>query len=145
MPWRRREDQRRAATFQPRRGFERGRSGGGGRSRQTCREPVDPGDQLRWTGNATQRQTAQAEIGVLTRWVQRGLPWTPGAAAAEDKPREAPPTVDDEARNYWAYRALQVPDLPPVRNKAWVRNPIDAFVLSKLEAEGLTPAPPAAR
>ena len=88
---------------------------------------------------------SKAEIDVLTKWVEHGLPWTAGAAAVEDKPREAPPKVDDEARNYWAYRPLQTPEVPRVKSKAWVRNSIDAFVLSKIEAEGLAPAPPAAR
>ena len=86
----------------------------------------------------------KAEIDVLTKWVELGLPWTSGAATNEEKPREGP-KVDDEARNYWAYRPLQSPDVPRVKNKAWVRNSIDAFVLSKLEAEGLAPAPPADR
>ncbi len=35
------------------------------------------------------------------------------------------------------------PSLPVVKNQAWVRNPIDAFVLSKLEAKGLAPNRPA--
>jgi len=87
----------------------------------------------------------RAEIDVLTKWVEQGLPWTPGDAATEEKSREGPPKVDDEARNYWAYRPLQTPEVPQVKNKGWVCNSIDAFVLSKLEAEGLTPAAPADR
>jgi hypothetical protein len=35
--------------------------------------------------------------------------------------------------------------LPPVKNAGWVRNPIDAFILAKLEAATLTPAAPASR
>ena len=87
----------------------------------------------------------KAEIDVLTKWVTQGLPWTAGASAPEDKPREGPPKVDDAARNYWAYRPLQAHEIPQVKSKAWVRNSIDAFVLSKLEAEGLAPAAPADR
>src|SRR5579863_416388 len=86
-----------------------------------------------------------SEIDVLTKWVEQGLPWTAGAVAAEEKPRKGPPKVDDEARNYWAYRPLQTSAVPQVKNAAWVQNPIDAFVLSKLEAEGLAPTPPADR
>ena len=87
----------------------------------------------------------KAEIDVLTKWVEIGLPWTAGAAVHEEKPREGPPKVDDEARNYWAYRPLQTPEVPQVKDKAWVRNSIDAFVLSKIEGEELAPAPPADR
>jgi hypothetical protein len=35
------------------------------------------------------------------------------------------------------------PDVPAVRERAWVRTPVDAFVLAKLEATGLKPSPPA--
>src|SRR5437660_343637 len=47
-------------------------------------------------------------------------------------------------RAHWSYQPLKRPALPRVKNAAWVRNPIDAFVLAKLEAKGWQPAPPAA-
>ena len=53
--------------------------------------------------------------------------------------------ITAEDRAYWAYRPLKRPEPPKVKNTAWVRNPIDAFVLAKLEEKGLTPAPPADR
>ncbi len=53
--------------------------------------------------------------------------------------------VTPEDRDYWAYRPLKRPDPPNVKNAAWVRNPIDAFILAKLEEKGLTPAAPADR
>lgn len=89
----------------------------------------------------------KAEIDVLTKWVMQGLPWKAGAVLAqekpEEKPKEGPPKVDDEARNYWAYRPLQKGDVPTVKDAKRVRNPIDAFLLAKLEADGLSLAPPA--
>lgn len=85
----------------------------------------------------------KAEIDILTKWVEQGLPWTKGAAVAEEKPKEGPPRVDDEARNYWAYRPLQKGNVPQVTAASRVGNPIDAFLLAKLEAEGLSRAPPA--
>ncbi len=42
-------------------------------------------------------------------------------------------------------RARQAARAPPVRDAAWVRNPIDRFVLARLETEGLAPSPPAER
>lgn len=48
---------------------------------------------------------------------------------------------DDE----WSYSRVTRPDTPAVRNAGWVRNPIDAFVLARLEAAGLEPAPEADR
>ena len=45
----------------------------------------------------------------------------------------------------WSYQAVKTPIQPAVNNKAWVRTPIDAFVLAPLEAKGLTPSPDADR
>lgn len=44
---------------------------------------------------------------------------------------------------HWAFETPVRPPVPEVKNKAWVKNPIDAFVLAKLEKEKLTPSPPA--
>ncbi|MBI3852098.1 MAG: DUF1553 domain-containing protein [Verrucomicrobia bacterium] len=46
-------------------------------------------------------------------------------------------------RQHWAFQKVGRPAPPKVKNSPWVRNPIDAFVLSELEAKGLQPAPPA--
>src|SRR4051812_48241196 len=53
--------------------------------------------------------------------------------------------ITPEDRAFWAYRPLNRPSPPKVKNAAWVRNPIDAFVLAKLEEKGLTPTAPADR
>ena len=82
---------------------------------------------------------AQAQIDILTRWVKMGAPY--GAAAA--KAHHGPPKVDDAARAFWAFRPLARPAVPAVKHAAWVKTPIDAFILAKLEAAGLRPAPPA--
>lgn len=44
---------------------------------------------------------------------------------------------------HWAFVPPQRPELPPVSNPTWVRNPIDAFVLARLDQEGLSPTPEA--
>ena len=41
---------------------------------------------------------------------------------------------------HWSFVAPVRPDPPPVKNAAWVRNPIDAFILERLEREGLKPS-----
>jgi hypothetical protein len=63
----------------------------------------------------------EAEINVLRKWIEAGAKW--------------------EA--HWAFEPLTSPAVPQVKNSAWVRNPIDAFVLEKLESRGLEPSPPA--
>ncbi|MCS6776503.1 MAG: hypothetical protein NZ557_08185, partial [Chthonomonadaceae bacterium] len=52
----------------------------------------------------------------------------------------ATPGVD-----WWAFRPVRRPAVPRVRNRSWVRSPIDAFFLARLEAKGLGPAPEADR
>ena len=55
--------------------------------------------------------------------------------------------IDDGARwgKHWAFETPRRPALPEVKDRAWLRNPIDHFVLARLEAEGLRPSPEAAR
>ena len=91
----------------------------------------------------------QADLDALAKWVEMGLPWTAGddaAHAAESTPPHAgPPKVDDAARSFWSFRPVARPGVPAVKEAAWVKNPVDAFILSKLEAKGFAPAPPAGK
>lgn len=48
-----------------------------------------------------------------------------------------------KGREHWAFQPVKKPALPSVKNKAWVRNPIDRFILARLEKVGQQPAPPA--
>lgn len=48
-----------------------------------------------------------------------------------------------EAADYWAFRKPVRSPVPQVKSAAWVKNPIDAFVLAKLEEKGLSPSPAA--
>jgi len=61
------------------------------------------------------------QIALLRRWIEQGAPYEP----------------------HWAFLPLAEVKPPPVRQSAWVRNPIDAFVLARLEAEGIAPSPEA--
>jgi Protein of unknown function (DUF1549)/Planctomycete cytochrome C len=68
--------------------------------------------------------------------------------AADPRTQAAPAkaVVDAEAaRRHWAYQPLTAPPPPSVHDRAWVRSASDAFVLNRLEAEGLAPAAPAPR
>src|SRR5690348_5487492 len=44
---------------------------------------------------------------------------------------------------HWSFQPVQGPPAPTVRDVGWVRNPLDAFVLARLEARNWKPAPPA--
>jgi hypothetical protein len=77
-----------------------------------------------------------AEVELLKNWIDEGAVW-PGSVT------EAVKTVDPRA-NHWAFQPPVALSPPPVKNRGWVRNPIDAFILAKLEQKGWTPASGAA-
>ena len=77
---------------------------------------------------------AASKIDTLRAWVEQGAAWD---ATGE--------TADSAATSgHWAFRPNRRPAVPQVRDGDWVRNPIDAFVLARLEQEGLRPSPEAA-
>ena len=87
----------------------------------------------------------KTQIDTLTKWVKRGLPWSEKAASAAVKAHGVP-VVDDEARNFWAFRPAVRPPVPQISNfKSQISNPIDAFVLAKLAANDVRPAPTASK
>jgi hypothetical protein len=57
-----------------------------------------------------------------------------GSARAAEKP------VTAEDRQHWAFQPPRRPDVPWVKARGWVRNPIDAFVLEQLESSAVRPA-----
>lgn len=67
------------------------------------------------------RQLKPAEVERIERWIAQGALWQP----------------------HWSLVAAQRPVPPLVRRGDWPRNPLDRFVLAKLEAAGLEPAPEA--
>ncbi|MEW4568826.1 PSD1 and planctomycete cytochrome C domain-containing protein [Tautonia sp. JC769] len=74
------------------------------------------------------------QVGLLRAWIDQGADW-PDA----DDPAEAP------SSDHWAFQAPELPELPSVSDPSWPRNPIDHFILARLDAEGLSPAPEADR
>ena len=75
-----------------------------------------------------------AQIGLLRAWIDQGANW-PDAAVAKGP----------DKRNHWAFKAPVRPAVPTVADKKWVRDPIDNFVLARLEKEHLKPSPEADR
>jgi hypothetical protein len=70
------------------------------------------------------------QASALSRWIEMGAPW-PQSSANAAKPRGA---------DHWAFQPIRHPDPPPVRDAAWPRNPIDRFILARLEKEQLRPS-----
>jgi mono/diheme cytochrome c family protein len=89
---------------------------------------------------------ADAEIRLLTEWIRGGATWPErsrqpavGSRQSAGEPNSSAPAA------LWALAPIRRPQIPSVRNRAWVKNPIDAFVLARLEREGLKPSPYADR
>ena len=87
---------------------------------------------------------ADAEIAVLTTWVERGLPW-PSAKAEVTPIASSGWRITDEQRRHWAYQPIRDPAPPEVSDASWPKSGLDRFVLAGLGRRGLRPAPPADR
>jgi hypothetical protein len=61
----------------------------------------------------------EAEVTTIRTWIEQGAKW----------------------QSHWSFTAPVRPALPEVRKTSWVRNPIDRFILARLEGEGLAPSP----
>ena len=83
-----------------------------------------------------------SELEKLRRWIAAGAPGEEDVAELGGGPD---PLVRDEDRKFWSFQPPKRAPLPRVRNQQWVRTPIDAFLLEKLEAEGLSFSPQADR
>ncbi|MDB5978754.1 MAG: hypothetical protein JWR07_5514 [Nevskia sp.] len=70
---------------------------------------------------------------------------TVAAPAADSKPDAGAAKAPSARSQLWSYQPVKSPEPPTVRQKKWVRTPIDAFVLAKLEAKGLKPSADADR
>jgi hypothetical protein len=80
---------------------------------------------------------ASKEIADIRNWIDRGAIWPDQVTLAEPKNRWR------VGPDWWSLRKLERSKIPTVREMDWVRNPIDAFVLAKLEGKGLHPSRPA--
>ncbi len=76
------------------------------------------------------------QIAALEEWIILGAP----DPRTGGKPHPMDMTA---ARKHWAFQPVAKPVLPVVKNKQWVRTPVDNFVLAQLEAKKITPAAPA--
>jgi hypothetical protein len=75
-----------------------------------------------------------AEVGRLRAWIEQGAPWP------EESDTRTPP-----ATKHWAFLPPKRPALPAVQLTSWARNPVDAFILARLEKANIRPAPEADR
>jgi len=70
-----------------------------------------------------------AEIATLSAWIDQGAKIPASASQAK----------------HWSFQPIVRPSVPDVAGKTWPRNPIDNFILARLEAEHIKPSPEADR
>ena len=80
------------------------------------------------------KKLPMGQISLMERWVAEGANWPKGRSQAIAKA---------DPKKHWSFQPITRPAIPQVRNKAWPHNPVDAFILSRMEAAGLEPLPPA--
>ncbi|MCA9247117.1 MAG: DUF1553 domain-containing protein, partial [Planctomycetales bacterium] len=69
------------------------------------------------------KELLSSDIETVRRWIEQGAAW----------------------QGHWAFIAPEKPSLPKVAQRDWIANPIDAFILARLEREKLAPTEPADR
>ena len=89
---------------------------------EIIRRILDEGDDI-MPPESSHKVLTKEQKRILQRWVADGAKYQP----------------------HWAFVTPERPVLPKVKNQKWVRNPVDQFVLARLEAEKLKPAPEADR
>jgi hypothetical protein len=78
-------------------------------------------------------------IADLGRWVAMGMPWP------DDATIPTPEDAANLAEGHWAFQPVGNPEAPEVSDPSQVSSPIDAFILARLDEEGISPSPPADR
>jgi cytochrome c553 len=82
-----------------------------------------------------------AEVAALTEWVKRGAPWPAEATAARATTKGF--DLQQRKQQHWSWTPPRAEPPPAVKNPAWSAQPVDRFLLAKLEAKQLAPAPAA--
>ena len=82
---------------------------------------------------------APAVIADFTAWVQMGAP-DPRISTAAPTTAAASMDIATAKKEWWSFHSPQPQTPPTVKNTAWGKTPIDAFILAKLEAKSIAPS-----
>ena len=74
------------------------------------------------------------QIEDLRSWIARGAPWPKDSVTIQTR------DVKESGNDHWAFKPIRRPLLPAVVDASWPKNPIDYFVLARLEENGLSPS-----
>lgn len=77
---------------------------------------------------------SEEQVALVRAWIDQGAKWPDDLAESSRR-----------TSDHWSFQPIERPPLPEIKQRTWVRNPIDRFVLAKLEAAGIRPSPEADR
>ncbi len=80
-----------------------------------------------------------AEVELLEQWVTSGAAWP----KEKDNPLAVRPKnrgITEEDRQWWSFQPITRPEVPQPADDQWSRNPIDRFILARLQQEGIAPS-----
>lgn len=69
------------------------------------------------------KRLSSRQIALIKLWIEQGAKW----------------------QDHWAFNPLDRPPVPQIKKTAWIKNPVDNFILARLQKEGLAPSPEADR
>lgn len=77
---------------------------------------------------------SESHVLAIGNWIDQGAVWP-----------ESPEGGQRLKSGHWAFQPIAVPEPPKPNNSSWIKNPIDAFILRRLEEKQITPSPEAGR
>jgi hypothetical protein len=90
---------------------------------EILRRLLDPREAKRMPPRSSGPRLKPEQVALIRRWIEQGAKW----------------------QKHWSLLPPHRPELPPVKDRHWPRNPIDHFILARLEQEGSRPSPEADR
>ncbi len=89
------------------------------------------------------KKLQEEQIAILTKWVADGAYWPKDKSSPKSMSKEAlPPAkrIDEFREQHWSFKPVGNPTPPSIKNEAWIKQPLDRFVLAKLEQNNLAPS-----
>jgi len=90
------------------------------------------------------RKLPEKQAAALEKWLRMGAPWPGDTGQAAAAPKSWDEVVKVR-KQWWSLQPVRKVTVPPVKNAAWSANPVDRFLLNKLEKQGIKPVAAADR
>ncbi len=87
------------------------------------------------------KKLPEEQVAILAEWIRMGAPYSDTKRNTVTRARSRKITAED--KKWWAFQPVRATEPPKVQEKNWTRNPIDQFILARLDKSGLKPAPEA--